>query len=71
MKFPLKIFTVYAILHDGYLDTGSSKLPVILSDYPHIPAYWEVEIEPSGFRIVNFIKPNPIEERPPIGTHSV
>lgn len=35
----LKIFTVKATLCSGYLDTGEFKLPVILSDYPHIPAY--------------------------------
>ncbi len=39
MKVPVKVFTVLATLHSGYLDTGIFKLPVINSDYPKIQAY--------------------------------
>ena len=54
MKFPIKVFTVRATLHSGYLDTGTYKLPVIDSDYPKVLAYWEIQDEIRGFRILSY-----------------
>ena len=64
---------MYGTLDKGVLYYGSKSLEIEnWRRFSQGTMYWIIALGDSGiFNIIKGIKPNPIEERPPVGTHSV